>query len=113
MLYEAKTKSELTESHLKAIKRILKYDGDDNEGNEYRSEFKAVLNYSAVDVFESKKALLLVLSKNSLFYDKEFCFKIAEQIERTRYQMASGMSLYRLYSDESLKKSIREFILKL
>ena len=27
--------------------------------------------------------------------------------------MASGMSLYRLYSDESLKKSIREFILKL
>jgi len=61
MLFEAKTKSELTELHLKAIKRILKYDGEDNEGNEYRSEFKAALNYSAVDVFESKKAFLLVL----------------------------------------------------
>jgi len=60
-LFEAKSKNELLDLHLKAIKRILKYNGDDHEGNEYRSEFiKTALNYSAVDVFESKKAFLHV-----------------------------------------------------
>ncbi|EAR92846.2 hypothetical protein TTHERM_00294590 (macronuclear) [Tetrahymena thermophila SB210] len=108
-IYERYQKDDLIQSQLKTFDLILKSSCEEVS----EQDWKDVKYYNAVDIFESKKAFINVLSRHKNFYDEEFCYELIEQIERCRDNISHSLSIHRFGNDQKFIKSLKEFIVKI
>ncbi|KAL4450987.1 hypothetical protein ABPG74_021309 [Tetrahymena malaccensis] len=108
-IYERYQKEDLIQSQLKTFELILRSSCEEVP----EQDWKEVKYYNAVDIFESKKAFINVLSRHKNFYDEELCYQLIEQIERYRDNISHSLSIHRFGNDQKFIKSLKEFIVKI